>query len=262
MAFTRTRAAKLLTAAEMTLFDASRARETKDLPRSRLDAKVKRARNLRDKYRDLLKRQARESRYRRGASPPAARPANERTARKAEVFEEVLERFLAIAERRQAADRKASGSRKSATRRKPSASRKAAPGRKAAARRKAASPGKAPSARKAAEARTATTRRGKSPGRKASAPRKPPRVPVRSSEELVRRKREAQARQMRARQLEVSPKAPAHGPRPSQVPGEEGLAEGQVAQDAARFAIAGGAKIQGHVAATGRRNQAKRDQRG
>jgi hypothetical protein len=93
MAMTRTTARRLCTAPEYALFEASMAAEVKHLTPGRLGQKVQRARRLRDKYRDLARRQRLEARGKTG--PRRARPAQgqENTDRKAQLFQEVLERF-------------------------------------------------------------------------------------------------------------------------------------------------------------------------
>lgn len=93
MAYTLTQARTLLSTTELALFDASRAQPIKALTPARLRGKVTRARALRDKYRDLYRRQTVGTR----AAPASQRSAvggdNARTLRKAELFAEVLARF-------------------------------------------------------------------------------------------------------------------------------------------------------------------------
>ncbi|HVR48738.1 MAG TPA: hypothetical protein VMS38_03305 [Pseudorhodoferax sp.] len=102
MAYTLTQARTLLSANELALFDASRAQPIKALTPARLRGKVTRARALRDKYRDLYRRQTVSTR----AAPAGRRSAvggdNERTQRKAELFAEVLVRFEERLQRLQA----------------------------------------------------------------------------------------------------------------------------------------------------------------
>lgn len=93
MAYTLTQARGLLTAAELSLFDQSRAAPIKDLSLARLRGKVTRARALRDKYRDLYRRQTVATRGAAARKRTAVGGDNKRTGRKAEVFAEVLERF-------------------------------------------------------------------------------------------------------------------------------------------------------------------------
>ena len=93
MAYNRIQAAKLLTAGEMEIFLASLGDRLAGLPPARLRAMVVRARNQRDKYRDLYRRQRLETRSRTGRKGGRSGEANERTARKAQVFAEALGRF-------------------------------------------------------------------------------------------------------------------------------------------------------------------------
>jgi hypothetical protein len=96
MATTITQARPLLTVAELELFDQSRAEPIKSLTPARLRGKVTRTRTLRDKYRDLYRRQTVAVRTARGASGRSPMAANnERTERKAQILQEVLERFEA-----------------------------------------------------------------------------------------------------------------------------------------------------------------------
>lgn len=102
MATNKTQAAKLLSAAEMLVYSASVAPDIKELTAAILAAKIKRARTMRDKFRDLLKRQKVTTRSRTGTKAGISGNANERTAIKAEVFDEVLQRFTARQEQVQA----------------------------------------------------------------------------------------------------------------------------------------------------------------
>ncbi|MGJ7525809.1 hypothetical protein [Variovorax sp. GB1P17] len=137
MAFTLTQARVLLTAAELAIFDQSRAGPVKELTAARLRAKVTRARALRDKYRDLYRRQTVATRGARAGKRSAAGGDNERTQKKATVFAEVLERFEARLAQLDAAEaRQAKGSRSPGTG-VAAASKTARPGK---ARKKAAKP--------------------------------------------------------------------------------------------------------------------------
>ena len=96
MATTITQARPLLTAAELELFDQSRTEPIKVLTLTRLRGKVTRTRTLRDKYRDLYRRQTvsvRSASTTQGRSPVGA--DNARTQRKADILQEVLDRFEA-----------------------------------------------------------------------------------------------------------------------------------------------------------------------
>lgn len=93
MPYTLTQARALLTSTELALFDASRAQPIKTLTPARLRGKVTRARALRDKYRDLYRRQSVSTRTAPAAQRSAVGGDNERTQRKADMFAEVLTRF-------------------------------------------------------------------------------------------------------------------------------------------------------------------------
>jgi hypothetical protein len=97
MAFNRNHARPLCTAAEFQLFTASLADGIGALTPAQLRSKIQRARNLRDKYRDLLKRQRLANRERTGTKKGQRMETNARTADKARLFDEVLGRFQARA---------------------------------------------------------------------------------------------------------------------------------------------------------------------
>lgn len=127
MAYTLTQARPLLNAAELELFEQSRAEPVKQLTGAKLAGAVKRTRTLRDKYRDLYQRQTVAVRT---STPGAVTGAdNERTQRKADILQEVLERYET-----RAAALQAQGSSPAAAQ----TSRKAAP-KAGGARSKAAS---------------------------------------------------------------------------------------------------------------------------
>lgn len=93
MAYTLTQARKLLTAGELSVFESSRAQPIRGLTPARLRSKLERSRKLRDKYRDLYRRQSVATRAApaRKRSPVGA--DNQRTRQKAELFAEVLTRY-------------------------------------------------------------------------------------------------------------------------------------------------------------------------
>lgn len=93
MPISRLTAQRLCTKPEFELVEASFPARAKQLTPGRLRQKVVRARKLRDKYRDLAKRQRLEARGKR--APQRSRPAqgNENTDRKAQLFQETLDRF-------------------------------------------------------------------------------------------------------------------------------------------------------------------------
>lgn len=93
MAYTITQARKLLTTGELSVFESSRPQPLRALTPARLRSKLERARTLRDKYRDLYRRQTVAT---RGAPARTRSPVgadNQRTKQKAELFAEVLARY-------------------------------------------------------------------------------------------------------------------------------------------------------------------------
>lgn len=95
MPYTRTEAKKLLTAAELELFDAGRAPALRTLTKPELRKERERSRKLRDKYHDLFRRQRLAIRAESGSKSGSTGNANERTRQKEELFAELLEQFEA-----------------------------------------------------------------------------------------------------------------------------------------------------------------------
>jgi hypothetical protein len=93
MAYNRVQARALCTAAEYQLFEASLADHIKSFDATRLRQKIRRARTLRDKYRDLVRRQRLALRKRTGTKKGTGVAANQRTESKARLFAEALDRF-------------------------------------------------------------------------------------------------------------------------------------------------------------------------
>jgi hypothetical protein len=103
MAFNRNHARPLCSDAEYKLFTASLGDEICDLTPAQLRSKIQRTRRLRDKYRDLLKRQRLANRARTGTKKGDRPATNTRTADKAKLFDEALGRFEARHEKLAAA---------------------------------------------------------------------------------------------------------------------------------------------------------------
>jgi hypothetical protein len=95
----RATARKLLTRAEFELFEASRRDGICTLGAAELKRKVERTRRLRDKHRDLYKRQRLAMRDLTGTKRGNSGAANARTKEKAAIFEDLLARFQARYER-------------------------------------------------------------------------------------------------------------------------------------------------------------------
>lgn len=93
MAYNRTQVRDLLNASERDLFEASLADHVRTLTGAQVRGKIARTRALRDKYRDLLRRQKIATRGRTGSKLGLGGVANQRTEQKAAVLAEVLQRF-------------------------------------------------------------------------------------------------------------------------------------------------------------------------
>lgn len=89
----RTTARKLLSSAEFELFEASRRDGICVLSAAELKRKIERTRRLRDKYRDLYKRQRLAMRELTGTKRGNSGAANARTKEKAAIFQDLLTRF-------------------------------------------------------------------------------------------------------------------------------------------------------------------------
>lgn len=103
----RATARKLLTSAEFELFEASRRDGICVLSAAELKRKVERTRRLRDKYRDLYKRQRLAMRDLTGTKRGNSGAANERTKEKAAIFQDLLTRFQERYDRQTAPAKKA-----------------------------------------------------------------------------------------------------------------------------------------------------------
>jgi hypothetical protein len=97
MAFNRKQARPLCTDTEYALFSASLADTITELTPAKLRSQAQRARRARDKYRDLEKRQRLANRARTGTKKGSSPASNQRTAEKAQLFDETLARFEARA---------------------------------------------------------------------------------------------------------------------------------------------------------------------
>lgn len=159
MPITRAEARQLSTKPEFDLYVASTPTEVKSHTATRLKSKIDRSRKLRDKYRDLAKRQRLEARGKKAPSGTRAAQGNQRTVRKAELFAEVLERFekrLEVVERVAAREAAAKEKKRLAAEKKKAASAKKTTARKAPAKK--ASARKAPAKKAAVKGTTRATK--------------------------------------------------------------------------------------------------------
>ena len=124
MAYNRNHAKTLCNKTEYQFFESSLRGNIDKLPRKSVQDGIKRARTLRDKYRDLHKRQRLATRDRTGTKKGVKPATNERTEQKAKLFAEVLERFevqlkaLKEAEKAAAANTKKTAAKKKAAKKK------------------------------------------------------------------------------------------------------------------------------------------------
>lgn len=121
MAYNRSHASTLCNKTEFQFFESSLKGSIEKLPQARVQAGIKRARTLRDKYRDLHKRQRLTTRERTGTKKGIKAGTNQRTEQKAKLFAEVLERFESRLKELKREDRKAaadSASKKKAAKKK------------------------------------------------------------------------------------------------------------------------------------------------
>jgi hypothetical protein len=137
MTYDRRTARTLCTAAELELVLASFEPGAGRLSEARLKSAMARARRLRDKYRDLLRRQRLATRARTGSKLGSRPGTNARTAQKARLFEETLARFAREREARAAAARRAVRAKRAGPRKAPAPK---PPGLKPRAQRTAAAP--------------------------------------------------------------------------------------------------------------------------
>jgi len=147
----------LATKPEFTLFRASLPKTLRTLSAAAIKRDVTRARNLRDKYRQLAKKQARSGKE------------GERTHLKAQMFDEMLERFqMGLKDADKAAKKKATPpGRKKVVRKK-----KAAPKKESTPKKKAASKKKAVATKKPAAKKKTTSAWFEKPTKKKGAARK------------------------------------------------------------------------------------------
>lgn len=116
MAYTLIQARKLLSSAELTVFEASRPKPLRELSPARLRSMVERTRKLRDKNQDLYRRQTVATRTAPASRRSATGGDNQRTRQKAELFGEVLARYETELKRVDAAAKAAAKAAERATR--------------------------------------------------------------------------------------------------------------------------------------------------
>jgi len=93
MKYDRNTAKELCTASELEVYDQSVGNKLKQQSASELNNNIKRAREMRNKYKDLFRRQSLDMLDSTGNKAGTSMSANSRTEQKIELMEEVLERF-------------------------------------------------------------------------------------------------------------------------------------------------------------------------
>lgn len=264
MAYNRVQARSILNASELSLFESSLSADCKALGVADLHRRVKRARAMRDKSRDLLRRQRLATRTRTGSKGGVSGLANIRTAKKAVVLEEMLMRFEAEASRRDASAQGPSG-RRAAPSSQVTSSRNGAVGKSTAQKTGAAA--KKVTVKKTESARKAVAATKSSPAKnarttKAAAPSRG-RPAAKVLREALDRKEAARDGGTPGPKRSGGAKAPAHADEASVADGLRATGPSVRARAlASRLAEANLPQIQGHVSVRGRVNQAKRDQKG
>lgn len=283
MQITRAKATALLNKGEMQLYDDSRHNPIRGFTVKQLEARITRARALRDRSRDLVRRQKLSSRERTGSKRGTSGTANQRSADKAEILADILKRFetrlkdakkeeKAAAKQPQAsAGRSAAASKKSgrkADRRsarsavkkaaKTVAPKKAAGGAVKKAAKKSTGKAAKTTAKKAARkaARSTAKKAAKKTAKKTAkkAGRVTPGQALRSTRKVLK------AKQEQARQPPAWPDPTGHG---GQVD-SDGFQSGEAARKAEDLHAAESRlpAIQGSIGTRDRLNQGKRDKRG
>jgi hypothetical protein len=270
MAYNRVQVRSLLSDSETPLFESSLGASCKALGPIDLRHSLKRARTLRDKARDLLRKQRLATRARTGSKGGIGGVANERTAEKVTVFEEIIARFEAEAARREAPAKESS-----ARRRTPAAApamRKAAagtgkakttPAKKVGSAAKVAAVKKASTALKKTAAKKAVNEKAAKTTTAGGAAPSPARPAAKVLREALVKKKAARGGQAPGAKAAGGAKAPARGNEAAPVGGVRATEPSTRARAvSSRLADSNLSHIQGHTSTQVRRGQAKRDQKG
>lgn len=262
MAFTRTQATVLLNKTEMRLYDESRANALRALDRAALAARIERTRAARDRARDLLKRQRLAARKRgEGKGDDIAA----RTARKAELLVEILERFVearraAPATVAKKAAAKNTAAKKASAKKTPAktATAKTAPARKAPAKKtgaKKAAAKKASSGKTVAKAPASAAARktGKAAAKRTAKRRLTPEKALDNTRRLLEAKQEQDKSAQPWQSLDP---AADHSPQPGYQSNQAARKAQELHAGEVRMA-----PIQGSISTRDRQNQGKRDHR-
>ena len=248
MPITTREARQLATVAEWPLVVSSLPAKIGALSPARLKARIERARKLRDKYADLVKRQHRRTQSKRSGQPNEK--LNARTKRKAELFSEVLARYQAAAKGvKVSKSAKASKVSKGTSAK---ARKSATPGSGKAAKGKAAKGAKRRAAKaQASTGRTARTSAAGAKPAKASRAANVSREAVEASEAAARQAAEVAANAAAAQEAAASV-APPEKVKKTRAP---------FVPKSNVHIRTGQHRIHAHVSSRGRRRQGRRDSR-
>lgn len=240
MAISMQKARTLCTQSELGLVKWSSPAQIKTLSPAQLRQKIARARKLRDKFKDLSRKQAGEARGKR--KPTGTRPAkgNDRTVEKRELFEEVMARFEKALSKAEAAESKVKTSKAAGTKTK----------KKTAAKKKVST--KKPSAKQASSKKQSSKKKSAKSG---------------TSEGLVKAPKPRHRTGLSSLTLGSSGgSSPLAGLNTSmaqqqsrETRRQNASKSSKGARERSRFARTSQEKIQGHVSGATRRSQAKRD---
>ncbi len=248
MALTASDARKVCTKPELELFLASTSKRLADLDSRRLNAKIKRARALRDKWRDLAEKQTRQTKVH---TPADLDRANARSQLKAQLFAEALDRFQSRLEQLDSVS--------------PTAPRKKVPAKKRTDQHRAT---------RAVVRDVLKNKRDKLNAEKPAAAKSAKATATASSPAVASKPAPAQpgtaktapSKSAKAASKQKSKSAPATSAatfrgKPVAGPQKKRNLNAKTAAKAARVRSSGAVRVQGHTSAQTKRNQAKRNLR-
>lgn len=268
MAISAARSRALCTASELNLVNWSSARHVKSLTPAQLKQKIERARKLRNKYRDLAKKQRGEARGKRKPTGKRAAQGNENTVEKADLFAEVLTRFEDAARSKAATE---SGTTKTTRKKKTSKKKVAGVGAAKKTRKKSGQKKATGRAASGTKAGSKKTKKKKTSGRTADSKRKKPTEKAASSGETPKVALAGASDQKRSASLAAASGSRGINPLTGSSALEAQAARRTRRKKSAKSARAGGIesrfaatvtdKIQGHISGSNKRRQARRDSR-
>lgn len=244
MAISMQKARTLCTKSELDLIKWSSPSMSKTLSSKQLRQKVDRARKLRDKFKDLSRKQAGEARGKRKPTGTRAAKGNDRTVEKRELFDEAIARFEQALTKAEASEKKAEQAKDKAK------AAKAKTKKKSTAKKAAA---KKTSAKKSSSKKTTS----KASGAKATAgdgalPAAPPKSRARNAVTSL-----SLAGSGGASPFSLGSSGSMQASRETRR--QQASKSSKIGREQSRFARTAQEKIQGHVSASTRRSQAKRD---